>query len=544
MKKNRLKNYLKIAILLFGIPIFITACQKDNIIENDIIEQTTAGFKISTIHKSSISQNSTISEYLKQLNQDNNISSDVNLQKQVTSTSNSFTVNTETAKYVEYGNYHSYTFAVDRGFDNELTENLLLSLQNDGSYKAILVTYDLTDAEKLALSNDQLINLTNTPSFQYIDDQALVTNILSKNASEECFAFTQIYNKCCENVHTEVSIANGVNCTCETDPTGYVFEITLNAENCNSNGSNDDGDDGTYTPPDDDDDTSTGNNGNEDGSNSGGSGTSEGDNTGTGNEGEEDSGNTNIPQDCIEVNNDGNCIGDVTSPLIPINDNEPSPCESLKNLSKTDSLSANIKPIIDDLKDETDKNKEWYIQFERKYDSGAGAYKNYPQPGGIKEGVDKNTSKIETWTFIIGAAHTHPEDTNAMFSWSDLKAIRDIYRDVGAFGKEHVFNICVNHDGTIYALKISDFEGLSAKVESDWANTRGSNDKKKRANLEDKLEKKYKRDNNLERVFLKEFKDYGVSLYKAEDDNLSNWNKLELNNPNANLSSVNSIPCN
>lgn len=274
---------------------------------------------------------------------------------------------------------------------------------------------------------------------------------------------------------------------------------------------------------------------------SGGNGS--GDGTGNPNQTDPDDPDQDETQDCIEFDNDGNCVGDVTAVLIPIDgENEVSPCESLKNLSKTDSLSANIKPILDSLKTKTNLNKEWYIQFERKYENGA--YRSYPQPGGIKEGENKTSSKIETWTFIIGAAHTHPEDTNAMFSWSDLKAIRDMYRDVGAFGKEHVFNICVNHNGTIYALKINDFEAINTKIESDWANARGSNSEKKRANLEDKLEKKYKRDNNLERVFLKEFKDYGVSLYKAEDDNLNNWNKLELNNPNANLSSVNSIPCN
>lgn len=93
-------------------------------------------------------------------------------------------------------------------------------------------------------------------------------------------------------------------------------------------------------------------------------------------------------------------------------------------------------------------------------------------------------------------------------------------------------------------MKISDFYALNSKIENDWTNARGNTDKKKKKNLKWKLQNEYNQDSNLERVFLKEFKDCGVSLYKAEDDNLSNWNKLELNNPNANLSSVNSIPCN
>ncbi|HTO35519.1 MAG TPA: hypothetical protein VLZ72_04730 [Flavobacterium sp.] len=45
----------------------------------------------------------------------------------------------------------------------------------------------------------------------------------------------------------------------------------------------------------------------------------------------------------------------------------------------------------------------------------------------------------------------------------------------------------------------------------------------------------------LEKGFLKRFATYGVSIYKASDENLTNWDKLELGNNNQ---TVNKVSCN
>ncbi len=58
-------------------------------------------------------------------------------------------------------------------------------------------------------------------------------------------------------------------------------------------------------------------------------------------------------------------------------------------------------------------------------------------------------------------------------------------------------------------------------------------------------EQRIKYDNNrnqLEKSFLQQFALYGVSLYKATDDSLNNWNKLELSTSTP--LTVQSIPCN
>ena len=67
---------------------------------------------------------------------------------------------------------------------------------------------------------------------------------------------------------------------------------------------------------------------------------------------------------------------------------------------------------------------------------------------------------------------------------------------------------------------------------------------KKVENLNEEIQKEYKKDpNDLERVFLREFGNFGITIYKASDENISNWNKLEMNGDIINPQ-VNEIPCN
>ena len=82
-----------------------------------------------------------------------------------------FTINTNQGIYIEDGNYHSFTFPISRDSDNDLMENLLLSLQEDGSYKAFLVTYEISEEQRIALeSNEELSNDLVISSIQELDD--------------------------------------------------------------------------------------------------------------------------------------------------------------------------------------------------------------------------------------------------------------------------------------------------------------------------------------------------------------------------------------
>ncbi|WP_179317970.1 hypothetical protein [Winogradskyella undariae] len=134
MKKHKLKSYLKLGILLFGISILITNCEKEdvNVVEDNSTANPSISFK--RINESEFLSNKKAKEQLKAFN--NNSVSNINiLARTVYNPTYDFTVDTDYANYLEYGNYHSYTFSVIRDeVNNNLIENFVLNLQNDGTY--------------------------------------------------------------------------------------------------------------------------------------------------------------------------------------------------------------------------------------------------------------------------------------------------------------------------------------------------------------------------------------------------------------------------
>lgn len=81
-----------------------------------------------------------------------------------------FTIDTDTAIYIENGSYHSYTFPIRNTSDNGLEENLLLSVQEDGTYDAFIVIYTLTTSEKMAIHQGNYVSLTDKATFTTLDN--------------------------------------------------------------------------------------------------------------------------------------------------------------------------------------------------------------------------------------------------------------------------------------------------------------------------------------------------------------------------------------
>lgn len=67
-------------------------------------------------------------------------------------------------KYLEYENFHTYTFLVaDSNYKNK-TKNVILRSNTDGSYSAFLTTYSISNEEILAFHNGENINFKNKVS--------------------------------------------------------------------------------------------------------------------------------------------------------------------------------------------------------------------------------------------------------------------------------------------------------------------------------------------------------------------------------------------
>jgi|GEM_PF-6001159 len=223
-------------------------------------------------------------------------------------------------------------------------------------------------------------------------------------------------------------------------------------------------------------------------------------------------------------------------------------CQKMKDLTKTDSLNANIKAIISQLRSKTNFKKEWSCDFERTrvYDNNSPPeedryiYTTSKDERGVAEGISKNASKLQYGASFIGPIHTHPVDTDPMFSWTDLRALKKLYESAYDYNKQDVFIMIVCHDESVYSLKVDNFTFFNEKLTADLNKARGADEEIKRENIEETL-KKYYGDNqsNLEKAFLKKYGNYGISLFKATDYNLTGWEKLQLNNER-----VDRIPCN
>lgn len=212
------------------------------------------------------------------------------------------------------------------------------------------------------------------------------------------------------------------------------------------------------------------------------------------------------------------------------------PCESLKNLTNINKQ--NIKPVLDSLKTKviTAKN-EWTTSHKMQFvydpinDTNNLKYTNTS----LKEGTSNN-GNIIIGNLYISSTHTHPKGSVPIFSWADLKTLRDSYQECAHLFKGMVSMqiVCYNKANPsvplIYSLKVNNFNALNTKINSDWdhINLIGLNDEKRIDAIHLNLEKLYdKNKNNLELFFLQNFKDYGIELYKANDE-LSNWTKLAL----------------
>lgn len=180
---KKLKRLSKIGILLFGISILLWNCEK-----NDEIIQSTDNnnFSVRRINTQEIEQNSAltvqISEIRNVFNPTNNSNGLANRQN------TTYDIDINEANYIEYGDgsYHSYTFAIENQSNNHNLENIILSLQDDGTYKAFLTTYTFTEEERLQFNNGEDINLSDRSTIEEIDYSDLnIANRSSVSCSYE-----------------------------------------------------------------------------------------------------------------------------------------------------------------------------------------------------------------------------------------------------------------------------------------------------------------------------------------------------------------------
>ncbi len=203
--KRKLTKLTKIGILLFAISISLTNCQQDDITSNltkqEIGEE--ASFKSSKISFDKISQNELLTSRVQTLQKKLSKSNQQAQNKGEYNSTYDFMIDTNHAKYIESidGEYHSYTFPIYRNTGNNLLENLLLSLQRDGTYRAFLVSYNLTEQQKEDLkSGKEVIG---------IEDQIEMTDLDNRFSSDCIAGYASHWTCAAGNNHSPVDVASG-----------------------------------------------------------------------------------------------------------------------------------------------------------------------------------------------------------------------------------------------------------------------------------------------------------------------------------------------
>jgi hypothetical protein len=209
--KNRKINFIKLGIFLFGISILLWNCEKEDS-QSHTEQVVVPEYSVSRIGIPKIQENIALIKNLDALlQQENKLHS-----KNVYSSEYDFTVNTDFAKYIENrdGTYHSYTFPVSREIDNGLLENLLVTLQNDGSYKILLISYDVTEDQKNELLIGNVIDLEGKVTFTKINNNLL--NLFSRTETISCFEIYTAECSCGVPSHPGGISNNGTSCQCQS----------------------------------------------------------------------------------------------------------------------------------------------------------------------------------------------------------------------------------------------------------------------------------------------------------------------------------------
>ena len=218
-------------------------------------------------------------------------------------------------------------------------------------------------------------------------------------------------------------------------------------------------------------------------------------------------------------------------------------CETLTNMAKASNQ--NINPVLQTLKDKLSANAstEWGARFKNDTDVTPAVLTNE-----IIQGSQNSVPYIKGFLYR-GGAHIHTKEGFGMLSWGDVNTLAGCYDYASPANQPYVTNImvCNNPQPTTesnpglfntYAIKVDDYNLLINAINNMLNDPKfaivPSGDAKQ--DLENKINKihdaqaklyKTAGPDNLNKSFLQQFSNYGISLFKKS--NITNkWVKLSI----------------
>lgn len=420
---------------------------------------------------------------------------------------NEYEVETDEVIEIRKDGIAHYTFSISRTVPTDLVENLVITVDQTGTLTGKIVTYDLTEEEKQAVALKNYVALTDKMNVKEVENINNIANQLMRTGLD-CLTFITVGGPECpsEDRHDMTTMLSGgcalVNDGRFTPSMETMVQIIVDVDCLN-------------------------------GGNSGG-GTTNPTNPGTNptNPGTGGGGGTTNPDPII------------TTPLLELRKNMI-PCGQLKSFG--DPAKMNLKPTIDALKDNVNNNqnnnKEYGFTVKKTYNDDDAVY----TPSEIKEGVEGAVEMTYT-SFTIGDFHTHTKKGDAMFSYRDVRELTDYLTGTENSRKPEIFVglVCKDKNGAtnVYVLKINDATKLVNAINAIWDNPKyaGKSDEDKFKDIHEAQAEKYRRSNGkLEKSFLEQFSNSGISLFKATDDTMTKWSELELDDTTD--SGVKPVPC-
>ncbi|WP_298346634.1 hypothetical protein [uncultured Algibacter sp.] len=265
--------------LLLTISFLCFNCEKENRFEEEQLEISKNQahlnpFNVTTLESSEIQANTKLTNKLNKLNEKWNPSNIYAKNgKDKYSVKYDLKVHTNLCKYIEStdGNYHSYTFTVTRPNNKGNVENLVVSLEPNGSYSLVLLNYDWTKGDYESIRQGHVGEISGKITSTLIEDEELTDILFGKERTPIDYDYTNnicvelIYEYCIygNEDHMGGREENGSRCP------GYSSENVLGSGGGCTGGS---------TPSGGDDGNSTGESGD---STTGYGGTGGGNNTGS-----------------------------------------------------------------------------------------------------------------------------------------------------------------------------------------------------------------------------------------------------------------------
>lgn len=181
--KLQIKNYLKLGLLLFGVPLFLVNCQKD---DSPQIENTfnSSQLSVKDISLETFYNKEIIYNELKKVNAKNNSSEQLINNRIVYDQENEFYINTDEVTLIEKDNFHVLTFYIERENSNTL-DNLVLKYNSikDG-YDPYLAEYSLSKEEIDNLKKDESLTDDFLSKVKIYPLANFNTNLLSRAANQ------------------------------------------------------------------------------------------------------------------------------------------------------------------------------------------------------------------------------------------------------------------------------------------------------------------------------------------------------------------------